>query len=67
MIRNVPSDAILKVDVYDKDEGSLNDDYIGSFSTDIGDGMHIETLNGIITDNRGAVRIRSSRYIGNYF
>jgi len=34
-IKNVPASAELKVKVWDKDEGTFRDDYIGKFSTAI--------------------------------
>ncbi|KAF8332085.1 uncharacterized protein EI90DRAFT_3195381 [Cantharellus anzutake] len=53
-IRNVPSDAQLIVDVYDKDEGSINDDYIGSFSAPLDPGAHASALKGVIRNGKGS-------------
>lgn len=49
----------MKVDVHDKDEGALNDDYIGSFSTDISSGMKVGTLKGF-TQDRGSFGLNVS-------
>ena len=37
-VLNVPTNAALKVEVLDKDEGSVVDDYIGSFETTLNSG-----------------------------
>lgn len=37
-VKNVPSTAKLQVQVLDKDDGSITDDFIGSFETDVAPG-----------------------------
>ncbi|KZV95886.1 hypothetical protein EXIGLDRAFT_765829 [Exidia glandulosa HHB12029] len=37
-LKNVPSTATLEVKVYDKDDGAVRDDYIGSFKTSLLEG-----------------------------
>ena len=63
MIKNVPSDARLRVDLYDKDEGSLNDDYIGSMTTSIDPGMRVEVLKGLVNSDRGNFGLQACRII----
>ncbi|THG96956.1 hypothetical protein EW145_g7687 [Phellinidium pouzarii] len=37
-VKNVPTTAVLQVEVMDKDEGSVHDDYIGKFTTTVSPG-----------------------------
>lgn len=53
-VRNVPSDATLRVEVFDKDEGSIRDDYIGKFETTITPGAkEAELVSTILKTIRG--------------
>lgn len=45
-IKNVPSSATLQVQVLDKDDGSITDDYIGSFETSVSAGAKELTIEG---------------------
>ncbi|KAF8316310.1 hypothetical protein DL93DRAFT_767519 [Clavulina sp. PMI_390] len=59
-ISNVPSDAKLRVDVHDKDEGSIVDDYIGYFVTDLKEGTNVETLKGLVHQDKGKFGLQIS-------
>lgn len=48
----MPSNAELRVQVLDKDDGA-KDDYIGKFATDIQPGAKEEEIHGHIHRNRG--------------
>lgn len=53
-VRNVPADAVLQVEVLDKDEGSVHDDYIGKFETTIVSGAkEVEMVSSILKSVRG--------------
>ncbi|PFH53526.1 hypothetical protein AMATHDRAFT_54686 [Amanita thiersii Skay4041] len=47
-IKNVPSSAELHVEVLDKDEGSLTNDFIGSFRTSISTGAKEVEIEGLL-------------------
>lgn len=76
MVKNVPENAILTVDFLDKDEGSLNDDFIGSFSAPISTGSKEYTIYStirkvvrgtfwmnVITKPSGPLTPRTPRYL----
>lgn len=52
-VKNVPSDAELRVRVLDKDDGP-KDDYIGKFSTNVGPGAKEQEIHGrVFKKNKG--------------
>lgn len=52
-VKNVPSNAELRVQVLDKDDGA-KDDYIGKFTTDITPGAKEEEIEGhVFKRNKG--------------
>ena len=53
-VNNVPEHAALAVEVLDKDEGSLVDDYIGSFETTVRPGTkEVEIVSTILKAVKG--------------
>jgi len=53
-VKNVPEHANLKVEVMDKDEGSILDDYIGAFETSLTQGAkEIEIVSAMLKRIRG--------------
>ncbi len=46
IVKNVPSNARLFVEVFDKDDGTITDDYVGSAETNITSGTHELVLQG---------------------
>ena len=62
-VRNVPSNAELKVQVLDKDDGA-KDDYIGKFTTNVQPGAREEEIHShILKRDRGIfwLKVRVSR------
>ncbi|KAH7911118.1 hypothetical protein BJ138DRAFT_1007282 [Hygrophoropsis aurantiaca] len=62
-VKNVPSTACLKVVVRDKDDGSMVDDYIGSFETTVSSGTkEVEIVSAVLKRNKGTfwLKIESS-------
>lgn len=59
----MPSNAELKVQVLDKDDGA-KDDYIGKFTTDIHPGAKEEDIHGHLHRNRGTfwLKVSDSNY-----
>lgn len=54
-VKNVPADATLQVEVLDKDEGSIHDDYIGKFETTIAPGAkEVELVSTVLKSVRGS-------------
>lgn len=53
-VRNVPDNAVLKVKVMDKDDGSPTDDYIGKFETTVSPGpKEVEIVGSIFKQVKG--------------
>ncbi|KAH8117648.1 C2-domain-containing protein [Phellopilus nigrolimitatus] len=53
-VKNVPESAALQVEVLDKDEGSVHDDYIGKFATTISPGAkEVEIVTTLLKSVRG--------------
>lgn len=63
-VKNVPGNALLKVEVMDKDEGSINDDYIGSFETTISQGSkEVEIVSTIFKKVKGTFWMKVSNIV----
>ncbi|TDL18925.1 C2-domain-containing protein [Rickenella mellea] len=53
-VKNVPDNAVLKVEVLDKDEGAPKDDYIGNFETTLTSGpKEVEIVGSILKQVKG--------------
>ncbi|KLO19594.1 C2-domain-containing protein [Schizopora paradoxa] len=53
-VKNVPENANMKVEVMDKDEGSLLDDYVGAFETDLSPGAkEVQIISSMLKRVRG--------------
>jgi hypothetical protein len=61
-VKNVPSNAILHVQVLDKDVGSPVDDYIGKFETTVNAGAkEVEIHGALLHRNRGTMWLKVGR------
>lgn len=57
----MPGNAVLKVEVLDKDEGSINDDYIGKFETTLSQGpKEVEIVSTLLKKVKGTFWLKVS-------
>lgn len=54
-MKNVPAHASLHVEVLDKDDGALTDDYVGKFTTSVSPGAkEVEISGKLLKRTRGS-------------